>query len=465
MNRRAFLKKVTAVGLSLSALPTRGAQSQSRPNIVLMLADDMGYADLTCYGGRAKTPNLDKLACEGVRFTSCYAGAPNCSPARASLLTGRFPTRAGIYSYIPANPKIVPHHPMHLTAAETTIATLLRDAGYDTCHVGKWHLSKLNSDQPQPKDHGFDHSLGTDNNAEPSHKDPVNFIRNGVEVGKTQGYSCQIVTDEAIQWLRNRKTPDKPFFLYVAFHEPHVSLASPPEMQKQYPDASEKDRLYFANIQNLDNAAGRLLAALDRMNLRTRTFVFFTSDNGPWRQGSQGNMRGKKGGLYEGGIREPGIIRWPGKVKPGTVNSQPVHAADFLPTVCSIAAIQPPKDKVIDGVDLSALLAGKPWKRPKPLYWYFYRTKPQAALRDGDWVLIAYQNCKSMPKTHRLVQQDIDFIKNAHWDRFELYNIIKDSSQQHDLAAKEPQRLNAMKKTLIDLHKEIIRDVPHWTWK
>jgi arylsulfatase A len=354
---------------------------------------------------------------------------------------------------------------MHLTAKETTIATLLKDAGYDTCHVGKWHLSKLNSDQPQPKDHGFDYSLGTSNNAEPSHKDPINFIRNGVEVGSVKGFSCQIVTDEAIQWLSNRKAADKPFFLYVAFHEPHKRLASPPEMQRQYPHASEKDKLYLANIQNLDNAAGKLLAALERMNLQENTFVFFTSDNGPWRQGSQGNLRGKKAAVYEGGIREPGIIRWPGKVKPDTVNNQPVHATDFLPTVCSIAGIQPPKDRTIDGEDLSTMLKGKSWKRSKPLYWYFYRAKPQAALREGDWVMIAYQKHHTMPKTNRLVQQDIDFIKNAQWEKFELYNIVEDPSQQHDLATKNPQHLNSMKKILTDLHKEIIEDVPHWPWK
>lgn len=469
MNRRLFLKSMGGGALSLfggtcssGILPLRQSK---KPNILIICADDLGYGDLGCYGGLSNTPNLNALAKEGIRLTSCYAGAPNCSPSRAALLTGRFPTRCGIYSYIPASTKL-PMHPMHLNGHEVTIARLLKQADYETCHVGKWHLSKLNSDQPQPKHHGFDFSFGTDNNAEPSHQNPVNFIRNGVPVGEMEGYSCQIVADEAISWLqkRTKTNPDKPFFLYVAFHEPHVPLASPPGMMAQYPEANKKDRLYFANIQNMDDAAGRLLQTLDSLGLSNNTMVFFTSDNGPWRDGSQGELRGKKGTVYEGGVRVPGLLRWPGVIEAGRESDEPVHGADILPTLSKITSVPIPRNRIIDGENIMPLLKGKSWKRSKPMYWYFYRAKPQLALRDGDWVLVGYQKYSQMPTSHPLIKQDIDFIKNAQWDRFELYHLTPDPKQQNDLAIKERAKLEAMKKTLFALHNDIIAEVPHWPW-
>ena len=445
--------------------PFRTSRHVKKPNIIIICADDLGYGDLGCYGGLAKTPNLDAFAKEGIRLTTCYAGAPNCSPSRASLLTGRFPVRCGIYSYIPARTRL-PTHPMHLPKREMTLARLLKQADYATCHVGKWHLSKLNSNQPQPKDHGFDYSFGTDNNAEPSHQNPMNFIRNGIPVGKMEGYSCQIVADEAINWLQKQTQshPDKPFFLYVAFHEPHVPLASPPGMTDQYQDANEKDRLYYANIQNMDDAVGRLLRTLNKMGLRKNTLVFFTSDNGPWRDGSQGGLRDKKGTVYEGGVRVPGLLRWPGVVEAGRMSDEPVHGADILPTICTVTKVPIPKDRVIDGESIMPLLKGKSWKRSKPMYWYFYRAKPQLALRDGDWVLVGYQKHSKMPSSHPMIEEDIDFIKNAQWDRFELYHLTTDLKQQNDLASNERDRLEAMKKTLFKLHNEIIAEVPHWPW-
>jgi arylsulfatase A len=469
MDRRLFLKSLGGGALFLIGgcrSSSKGTANQAKtPNIVIICADDMGYGDLGCYGGLGKTPNLDAFAKEGVRLTSCYAGAPNCSPSRASLLTGRFPTRCGIYSYIPASTKI-PTHPMHLPKREVTLARLLKQADYETCHVGKWHLSKLNSGQPQPKDHGFDYSFGTDNNAEPSHQNPVNFIRNGVPVGMMEGYSCQIVADEAISWLQKRTQthPDKPFFLYVAFHEPHVPLASPPEMMDQYPEAIEKDRQYYANIQNMDNAAGRLLRILDTLALHENTLVFFTSDNGPWRDGSQAGLRGKKGRVYEGGIRVPGLLRWPGVIQGGGVSNEPVHGADILPTVSAMAGLSLPKDRVIDGEDIMPLLKGNSWKRSKPMYWYFYRAKPQLALRDDDWVLVGYQKYSKMPTSHPMIKEDMDFIKNAQWDRFELYHLPTDLKQQNDLANKEREKLETLKKTLFGIHSDIVAEVPHWPW-
>jgi arylsulfatase A len=194
-----------------------------RPNFVIVLADDLGYGDVACYGNAAiKTPHLDRFAKEGLRLTSCYAGHANCSPSRAALMTGRTPTRAGIYSAIPML------SPMHLRTNEITVATLLRGAGYATAHVGKWHLNGMFNlpGQPQPSDHGFEHWFSTQNNALPNHRNPYNFVRNGIPVGTITGYASQIVADEAIRWLREGRDRAKPFFLHVCLHEPHEPIAT-----------------------------------------------------------------------------------------------------------------------------------------------------------------------------------------------------------------------------------------------
>ena len=193
-------------------------EAARKTNFLIILAADLGYGDVGCFGNRTiKTPNLDRLASQGIRLTSCYAAAPVCSPSRAGLLTGRTPSRVGVYDWIPAG------HPMHLPRNEITVATLLQQAGYATCHVGKWHCNgEFNSpEQPQPGDHGFDHWFSTQNNAAPTHHNPVNFVRNGVPVGRLEGYSSHIVAGEAIHWLKDLRDPAKPFFLYVCFHEPH----------------------------------------------------------------------------------------------------------------------------------------------------------------------------------------------------------------------------------------------------
>src|SRR5687768_2662589 len=208
------------LGLILSGGVALAAQ---RPNIVLVLADDLGYGDLACFGSeKLQTPNLDRLAAEGLRLTSCYAGHANCSPSRTALMTGRTPTRVGVRNWIPQD------SPVHVRKSEITIATLLKQNGYATCHVGKWHMNgEFNEPtQPQPGDHGFDHWFSTQNNAIPSHRNPDNFVRNGKPVGKLEGYSSHLVVDEAVRWLGKGRDKARPFFLYVCFHEPHEPIAS-----------------------------------------------------------------------------------------------------------------------------------------------------------------------------------------------------------------------------------------------
>ncbi len=217
-----FLAVLVVVVCSWSDCVAQGG-TVAPPNFVIVLADDLGYGDLACYGHELiKTPQLDQFAVRSLRLTDCYSAAPNCSPSRTGLMTGRTPYRVGIHSWIPM------FSPMHVSVQEITIATLLRRAGYATCHVGKWHLNgRFNlPGQPQPSDHGFDYWFSTQNNVLPTHHNPENFVRNGTPVGRLNGYSAQLVVDEVTRWLREEWDAQKPFFLYVCFHEPHEPIES-----------------------------------------------------------------------------------------------------------------------------------------------------------------------------------------------------------------------------------------------
>ncbi len=444
-----------------------------KPNIVILLCDDLGYGDLGCYGHpMIRTPNLDKLARQGIRLTQCYAASSVCSPSRAGLLTGRIPTRTGVYTWIAQN------NPMHLPASEVSLATLLRRAGYRTAHIGKWHLngyfnSKL---QPQPGDHGFDHWFSTQNNAAPTHENPKNFVRNGKAVGKVQGFSCQVVADEAIGWLKSGRDSPNPFFLFVCFHEPHEQIASPPDLVASYPKAMNEDQAqYFANVTNMDRAVGRILAALDELGQADNTIVFFTSDNGPETlnrypnarrsYGITGPLRGRKLWLYEGGIRVPGIVRWPGKAPPGKTSDEPIWSLDLLPTLCRIADAKVPTDRAIDGSDFSPVLEDKKIDRKTPMFWHYYRGlgEPKVAMRDGDWVVLAH--CEGLPAGAgaSLLPGDMEAIRNAKLTTFELYNLHDDLSQTKDLAKEEPQRLQRLSERLRSLYREVVAEGPNWT--
>ena len=385
------------------------------PNIVLIVADDLGYGDLSSYGHRVlKTPALDRLAAEGMRFTAFYAASPLCSPSRAALLTGRTPFRTGIESWIPENTTT------QLGPREVTIATLLRQRGYQTFLSGKWHLNGglQVASHTQPQDHGFDHWLALHAFAIPHHRNPTNLFRDGKPLGEVRGFAAQIVADEAIGWLEHRR-PGVPFFLYVAFAEPHGTIASPDEWNARYaaytdgtPDpmangagvpknlAARGPGEYYANVAHMDHQAGRLLQSLDRLGLRENTIVVFTSDNGPvtrdWRHwyeinlyGSTGDLRGRKADLYDGGLRVPAIVRWPGRVRAGSVSRAEACGYDLLPTLAAAAGVQVPSDRPIDGEDLADALAGRPFGRQRPLYWEFDDDQGfHYALREGRWKLL-----------------------------------------------------------------------------
>jgi len=481
-----------------------------RPNVVILLADDLGCGDLGCYGGPVRTPALDNLAANGVRFTDFHAGAAVCSPSRATLLTGRQHIRTGIYHVLDDT-----RHNAHLLEREVTIAEALKQAGYATAHFGKWHLGLTwrNRKKPSPKEHGFDYWFGLANGAYPSQKDPVNFIRNGKRVGPLKGYSCQIIVNDAIQWLNRRRSPDQPFFLNLWFNEPHSVLAAPDEIVSHYGGRNDPAALYSGAVENTDRAIARLMNALKDMGVLENTLVIYSSDNGSYRADRNGGLRGNKGSNFEGGIRSPGIFFWPRGIPGGRIEREPAGAVDLLPTICGLLDIAPPKDVHLDGADLTPLLTGRgKFQRPQPLFWFLPASYPAAALRDGRYTLMAYrdyqlpQDRRAMsalfnkiaklvrkeegkpsdselrtrifnqqfddPEARRLSLQYvrlnafqeswIPLIKAGGFRRFELYDLHTDPKQAHDISAQRPQVTARLKEQLLAIHASVIADAPDW---
>ena len=443
-----------------------------QPNIVVVLCDDLGYGDIECYGHpHIKTPHINKLATEGIRFTDFYSAAPVCSPARVGLLTGRSPNRAGVFDFIPGGRNI------YMRSSEVTVAQLLKKAGYATCMSGKWHCNgKFNSaNQPQPDSAGFDHWFGTQNNASPSHENPKNFVRNGKKVGVMEGFSCQLVVDEATTWLKaqQEKSPEQPFFMYVAFHEPHEPVASPKDLVQRYTPVAknENEAQYFANVANVDVAVGRLMATLKDLDVDKNTLVVFTSDNGPetlnrYKRaknsfGRATPLRGMKLWTTDAGFRVAGIMRWPERIKAGQVVSHPVSSLDFLPTFCELANTKPPADLVLDGTSFLPALENKAPLRPKPLIWIFYNALNQrrVAMRDGDWKIMAKLN---IGKLVNVTSENEAKVKAAELSDFQIFNISKDVGESNDLSASNPEKLAELTQRLKTQYQELLDGSHIW---
>lgn len=461
-------------------LSTTQSLTNTQPNIIVLLCDDLGYGDLSSFGHPIiKTENLDKLAAKGMKLTNFYSTAPVCSPSRAGLLTGRSPNRAGVYDFIPGLKKSEDNRDLvHLQAYEETIPALLKSVGYATCLVGKWHCSsRFNSDkQPQPNDFGFNHWMATHNNAAPSHKNPKNFVRNGEEVGEIEGFSSQIIVDEAIQWL-DKKEGDNPFFLEVAFHEPHEPIASPEDLVEKYmPYAETREQAeYFANVENVDRAVGRLMAYLEK-NHSANTLVVFSSDNGPetllrygekakHSYGSPGALKGMKLWTNEAGFRVPGIISWVGENQVSGTKDAVVSALDFLPTFCELSGAELPKRK-LDGESFTSLLDTGEFERSTPLIWAFYDAinERRVAMRKGDWKIMGRLEVdnKTLPHIHNLYDGNEAFVKSAQLTDFVLFNLKEDINESEDLAMKEPAVFESMKKEFEIQYKELLDDSHIW---
>ena len=443
-----------------------------------------------------ETPNLDSFAREGVRFTDFHSGGTVCSPSRAALLTGRNPYRSGLY-YIAAQG-------MQLQRNEVTIATLLREAGYDTCFVGKWHLSRFDREAtaPTPGDHGFDHWFATAVNAFEGPEDSTTFWRNGEKVGPVEGWYCDVIVEEALAWLRARPDPEKPFFLEVCSHEPHTPVEPPESFAARYDtaradsaestlryggidrppyDVSGNKRFYYGTVSQLDEAFGRLMGGLDSAGEKDDTLVLFTSDNGPespvnlaesrgeWEDpsrdlalGTPGPWRGMKRFPYEGGHRVPGIVRWPRRAPAGAVSDDLVNATDLLPTLAELAGIAVPTDRAMDGMSVVAALEGRALQRDKPVFWLFpahedtHYLMPHIAMREGSLTLLGWLEPK--PKDERIM----DWIKRSRLQRFELYDLAVDSAQVNDLAGTQPGVVERMRGPMETFWVELQAEGPVW---
>jgi arylsulfatase A len=422
------------------------------------------------------------MAREGIRYTACYSAAPVCSPSRVGLLTGRSPNRSGVYDWIPAAKEGAKRadnrHLVHLKKDAVTIPKLLKKAGYETCLSGKWHCNAMfNSDlQAQPNDAGFDHWFATQNNASPTHRNPVNYVRNGKSVGPLEGFSCQLATDEAITWMKDKGKPgtdQAPFFLFLAFHEPHEPVASPPEMVAGYKDVAENEdqAQYFANVENVDLAVGRILDELKSSGKDENTIVFFTSDNGPetlnrYRSarrsyGSPVPLRGMKLWTTDAGFRVCGIARWPGTLGSDQVIDDPVSSLDLLPTFCELSDISVPGN--IDGISLKEG-GGIPLNRTKPLVWCYYSAinEQRVAMRHGDWKVLARLDSGNLKKLSNVFPGNAEAVKNASLTDIEIYRISKDIGESENLASTNPEKLEELSQKIRAEYDALLSDSPVW---
>lgn len=389
--------------------------ASAKPNILLIQVDDLGYGDLGIFGHPViKTPNLDELAKSGLALTNYHAPSPICSASRAGLLTGRTPYRTGIKSWIPDGSGI------YLRSEEVTLAEVLKAAGYSTTLIGKWHLNSDlgTTDEPQPMDQGFDYFYGHNAFQLPTNRNPTNIYRNGVALGTQTGYTAQLYADQAIGWLGQRDR-SKPFFMYLSMAEPHTTFENPEEFNNMYrnftngkvvpipngPGDPPLDKLiprgpgeYYANITYLDSQLGRVLQALEDDGA-DETVVVFVSDNGPvtsnWHDwwevnahGSTGGYKGRKHYLYEGGIRVPALIRYPGVVERESTTDEFVTGMDLFTTLARIGGGDIPRDRPIDGVDISPVLTGGTLP-PRSAFWALSSySELEFAVRRGRWKLL-----------------------------------------------------------------------------
>ncbi len=465
-----------------------------RPNVVLILADDLGYGDLGVQGSRAiRTPNVDRLAAEGIRLTDFYAAASTCSPSRAGLLTGRYPARCGIATPLQAAGDTLPRRMTHRAAlvmarlglvdmiggenlvaglppSEVTLAEALKVAGYRTAAIGKWHLGDF-TEMPEyhPFRHGFDRFVGFN----VSNDDfPVAFWRGEEEVvediGADQSRYTRLFTEEAIRFIEENR--DRPFFLYLAHKDPHLPFFP----SERFAGRSQAGPFGDA-VEEFDWSTGRVLAALDRLGLAGRTLVIVTSDNGPWFEGSPGGLRGRKGQSFEGGFRVPFIARWPGKIPAGAVSREPATAIDLFPTVLGLAGLAPPSDRRIDGIDLWPLLSGRTGRLPERAIYFFHEFDVEG-MRVGPWKYFRTVSHWTWPlpldKRDTLAGRiagardytpagiDIRIPTLGTWPR--LFRMDLDPGESYDVVKRFPDRAEEMARRLEAFRRAFRRNPRGW---
>jgi arylsulfatase A-like enzyme len=438
LTRREMLS-LSATGLlgtALAARPARAAQPKegamaSKPNVLVILVDDLGYGDLACYGAPdLQTPHLDRLADQGIKFSNAYANCPVCSPTRAALLTGRYQEMVGV-------PGVIRTHPRnswgHLIPDARLLPVQLHPAGYTSAIVGKWHLGLQPPNIPTERGfdvfHGFLGDMMDDYYTHRRHGH--NYMRKGTETIDPKGHATDLFTQWACDWLCERK-PGQPFFLYLAYNAPHTPIQPPKpwldRVRKRQPKMSPRRAKLAALIEHMDNGIGKVLTTLEETGLAENTLVIFASDNGGQLGvgARNGPLRDGKGSVYEGGVRVPMIARWPGRIAPGTTTDRIALSMDIFPTVCQAAGAA--IEHEIDGVSFLPALLGK--DRPQLDRDLFFGRREGGkfkggrieAIRRGDWKLL-----RPMPGAD-----------------LELYNLAEDPREQHDLADEKPEKFKEL---------------------
>jgi len=447
LDRKRLARIALAMALLIPGVVAANAQTGAparKPNLIFILADDLGWGDLGCYGNtRIKTPHLDRLAKQGTLFTQFYVNGSVCSPSRCAFMTGQYPARHKIHGHY-ATPELNSKRGMSqwLDPKVPNVAALLKSAGYRTAHYGKWHLGH-GSNAPPLSAYGFDDARAYGGNPQGWDEPPETFFAK----------STRVFVDETLRFIRTNR--EQTFYVQLWTLMPHAPLNPTDEQMAPYNWLSWRNgeyhksaaTIYYSLVADLDAQVGRLLGELDELGLATNTLVMFSSDNGPEDIhlaeaghsgiGSAGPFRGRKRSLYEGGIRVPGIVRWPGKVPAGVVDQTSVLAGvDWLPTVCRFVGIPIPAAHKLDGEDVSDILLGKPRPRTTPLLWEWrfhifgepFHRSPILAIREGDWSLLL----------------------NPDRSRVELYDLPRDPTQLNNLAEKHPDTVAALAGKALD---------------
>ncbi|MBD2752552.1 sulfatase [Spirosoma validum] len=422
--------------------------TRKRPNIIIILADDLGWSELGCYGNRNgrpsfnETPNLDRLAAGGMRFTQAYATAPVCTPTRIALMTGQHPARVGITDYLDAKDE------KFLSPDYVTLNEQLKKAGYHSGLIGKWHLTgDYTKKKGEPAKHGWDEVICSE----------TGYIANGDYVhpyffmpdvqARTEGeYLTDRLNQEAVDYIK--RNHQKPFFLYLSHYAVHTKLAGKPDdvakyKQKTGAGTKQNNPELAAMLERIDDGVGQIVATLKELGLSENTLILFTSDNGGESNvTSNAPLRGGKSELYEGGIREPFLACWPGVIKPGSVTNQVVNTLDIYPTLLELASVKPDAGQVLDGISIASVLKGKLKLIPRTLYWHYPLPKPHflggrsaAAIRSGDYKLIEY------------------FDK----DQVQLFNLADDLGEQNDLSEKLPAKRTELLNQLRAWRKKTVK--------
>ncbi len=428
-----------ALGSAASAFSQQRAATPEavakRPNVIFILADDWGWGDLSVYGHqRLRTPNLDQMARQGTLWTQFYVNASVCSPSRVAFMTGQFPGKLGVHHVMDGGETSRRYGvPDYLDPKIPNIARLLHDAGYATAHFGKWHMGRT-PDAPLPEAYGFDVSLTNNSNDK----------RGPRELGQAKRpHSSARIVDETIRFMESNR--HQPFFVNLWLQDTHSRLEPTPEQMEAYPNLPKDSprRIYYSVATDADKQIGRLLHRLDEMSLSENTIVIFSIDNGPedpsvydFSVGSAGPFRGRKRSIYDGGVRVPFIVRWPGTVPAGRVDNQSVlSGVDFLPTICHFTGVPIPANLDVDGENMSAVLRGHTVRRSKPLFWEWrfhifgdtINHSPRLAMRVGNWKLLM----------------------NPDHSRVELYDIKSDGLEVNNLASQHKALVASMSKRLL----------------